>query len=202
MLTKIKNKNAAIELSIGTVVIIVLAMTMLVLGIALIRNIFKGATSAVDLSNDKVISEITTLFSDEGSDVVVKLGADQTAKIKQGSGPFAMAIGARKPDKTAITARDTIKYRLSLDEGVGNCAHSSSYNNANTEKLFKTPVGVDNNFDRFQGSQAFAAIELNIPDGVPLCTQKVFIDVKEKGQSNFYAGNFFIIEVQKKGFLG
>ena len=90
-----KNKKAAIELSIGTVVIIVLAMSMLVLGIALIRNIFKGATGVVDLSNDKVLEEITSLFSDEGSDIVVKLGADQTAKIKQDSGPFSVGIGAR-----------------------------------------------------------------------------------------------------------
>ena len=60
-----KNKKAAIELSIGTVVIIVLAMTMLIMGVVLVRNIFSGATSSVDTLNDKVKGEITSLFSEE-----------------------------------------------------------------------------------------------------------------------------------------
>ena len=201
MLTKIKNKNAAIELSIGTVVVIVLAMSMLVLGIVLIRNIFAGATKSVDILNDRVIGEITSLFADEGSDVIVKLGADQTVKIKQGSGPFRVAIGARKSDSSQLT-RDTIQYKLVLDTSQGNCASSSSYGLAKTKQLFKTVLDTYSDFDRFQGSQAFALVELNIPDGTPLCTQEVNIDIKEKTATAAYAGNFFIIEVQKKGFLG
>ena len=63
-LTKIKNKKAAIELSIGTVVIIVLAMSMLILGLVLIRNIFTGATESVDQINDNVRSEIIKLFQE------------------------------------------------------------------------------------------------------------------------------------------
>ncbi len=196
-----KNKKAAIELSIGTVVIIVLAMSMLVLGIALIRNIFKGATGVVDLSNDKVLEEITSLFSDEGSDIVVKLGADQTAKIKQDSGPFSVGIGARKTDRSAITAADDIKYKITLDEDTpGNCYQV--YGDTETEKLFLTPLGTpDRRFDKFEGSQAFAVIQLNVPDAVPLCTQKVYIEVKETGESSYYAGNYFIVEIQEKGFF-
>ena len=202
MIVKIKNKNAAIELSIGTVVVIVLAMSMLVLGIVLIRNIFAGATISVDILNDRVIGEITSLFADEGSYVVVKLGADQTAKIKQGSGPFRIAIGATKTDSSQITSRDAVQYKLTLDTSPGNCASSSSYTEASTKKIFKTTFDNWNSFDKFQGSQTFALVELNIPDGMPLCTQKVNLDVKERASTNSYAGNFFIIEVQKKGFLG
>ena len=199
MLDEIKSKKAAIELSIGTVVIIVLAMSMLVLGIALVRNIFKGATSSVDILNDRVVGEITSLFADEGSDVIVKLGADQTAKIKQGSGPFRIAIGARKSGESGGTqvTRDDITYTLKLDDSEGNCV--KKYGNT-IKSVFVTPLDVSKKFDRIQGSQVFALIELNVKDSTPICTQKVYIDVNIRDDPGPY-GNFFIIEVQKKGFL-
>ena len=48
------NKKAAMELSIGTIVIIVLAMSMLILGLVLIKTIFSGAKYNIDTMNDKV----------------------------------------------------------------------------------------------------------------------------------------------------
>ena len=53
------SKRAAIELSIGTVIIIVLAMSMLILGIVLIRSIFTGATESVNTINEKDKNQIT-----------------------------------------------------------------------------------------------------------------------------------------------
>ena len=40
---KITGKKGAMELSMGTIVILVLAMSMLILGLVLIRTIFMGA---------------------------------------------------------------------------------------------------------------------------------------------------------------
>ena len=57
------NKKGAIELSIGTIVIIVLAMSMLILGLVLIRNIFSGSNDAVGQINTGVISEIQKVFA-------------------------------------------------------------------------------------------------------------------------------------------
>lgn len=204
--TKI-NKKGAIELSIGTVVIIVLAMTMLILGLVLVRNIFTGATENVDTLNEKVKNEIVNLFATGDSNVVVKLGADKTARIKQGSGSFRIAIGARKPDTAVdrtISSRDEIQYKLTLDNSPGNCAASTSTSIGPTEtaKWFTGGVNVAKSFDTFEGSQALALIEVNIPDGAPLCSQKVFIDVFERVSPNTnYAGNFFIIQIEKKGFF-
>ena len=48
-------KKGAIELSIGTVVIIVLAMTMLVLGIVLVRNIFKTNSHRNSFSLKRIV---------------------------------------------------------------------------------------------------------------------------------------------------
>lgn len=199
------NKKGAIELSIGTVVIIVLAMTMLILGLVLVRNIFTGATENVDTLNEKVKNEIVNLFATGDSNVVVKLGADKTARVKQGSGPFRIAIGARKPDTAidrTIRGRDEIQYKLTLDESSGNCAAQALYGKQNTAKFFTGGIEQFKQFDTFEGSQAFALVEVNIPDGSPLCSQKVYVDVAERSSLNTnYAGSFFIIQIEKKGFF-
>jgi len=61
----------AIELSIGTVVIIVLAMSMLILGIVLIRNIFGSATTAITEIDQGVKNEINKLFSENEEKTLV-----------------------------------------------------------------------------------------------------------------------------------
>ena len=50
-LNLMRKKKAAIELSVGTIVVIVLAMSMLILGLVLIRNIFKGSIDNFDALN-------------------------------------------------------------------------------------------------------------------------------------------------------
>ena len=80
----IRNKDGALELSIGTIVVIVIGMSMLILGLVLVRTIFTGSTEAVDVLNEKVQGEIVSLFAAEGSDVVIKLGSDRVVKVKKG----------------------------------------------------------------------------------------------------------------------
>jgi hypothetical protein len=94
---KRKNKRAALELSIGTIVILVLAMSMLILGLILVRTIFSGATDNVSTMNEKVRQEINDLFV-EGQKGVLKL-AEGNAKIKQGD-PFGVAFGIINTGKT------------------------------------------------------------------------------------------------------
>ena len=50
-LSSIKDKHAAMELSMGTIVVVILSVTFLVLAIVLIKDIFSGAKNAVNLSN-------------------------------------------------------------------------------------------------------------------------------------------------------
>lgn len=97
-LRKIKiGKKGALELSIGTIVILVLAMSMLILGLILVRTIFSGATDNVSTMNEKVRQEINDLFV-EGQKGVLKL-AEGNAKIKQGD-PFGVAFGIINTGKT------------------------------------------------------------------------------------------------------
>lgn len=59
-------KKAALELSIGTIIIIVLALTMLILGIVLVRSIMCGAIGLTGELNSKVKKEIGKIFESSG----------------------------------------------------------------------------------------------------------------------------------------
>ena len=85
-----KNKKAALELSIGTIVILVLAMSMLILGLILVRTIFTGAKYNVETMNKKVEGEINKLFVEDQKAVLYL--PNRVAEIKQGK-KFGMAFG-------------------------------------------------------------------------------------------------------------
>jgi len=63
------NKKAAFELSMTTVVIIVLAMVMLALGLTLVKTIFSGAVYTATSLNDQVKNEINKMFEQGGTNV-------------------------------------------------------------------------------------------------------------------------------------
>ncbi len=194
----LKNKKAAIELSVSTIVVIVIAMTMLILGLVLVRSIFTGATESVDNLNDKVKSEISGLFSDERTDIVVKLGSDKTARIKQGTDSFSVGIGARTLDGSK-TDRDRLSYKLTLDQTSDNCVKKIGL--AATKALFITSLNAENKFTDFSGSESYSRVQLKIPKGTTLCTQIVFIDVKDTQSNTDVGGSSFIIEIIKSGFF-
>lgn len=196
-LKKLNNKTAALELSVGTIIIIVIGMSMLILGLILVKNIFGGATESVDELNIKIKNEITGLFASEEKNVVVKLGSQNTARIKQNTLSFNVPIGAATPDGSATT-RERLKYKLSLDE-EGSCF--KEIGQARTERLLKAKTGVEYSFDEFDGSNAFALVEVSIPKGTSLCTQKVLIDVIDTETSAPVGGSFFKIEVIKSGIF-
>ncbi len=77
------SRKGAVELSVGTIVVLVIGMTMLVLGIILVRTIFSGATSSVERIDEGVKDEINKLFSEGDKKVVVKLPNNE-AEIKKG----------------------------------------------------------------------------------------------------------------------
>ncbi|MEK6792962.1 MAG: hypothetical protein AABX96_02415 [Nanoarchaeota archaeon] len=194
-----KNREGALELSIGTIVVIVIGMSMLVLGLVLVRTIFKGSTESVDALNDQVMGEIRNIFGKESGNLVIKLGSTDSIKVKPGADPFKVAIGAQHPDGATAT-RGVLLYKVYLDEkSNGNCFKILGKQRA--ENIFITPLNVWNDFDEFSGSNSFALIEMKIPDGTSSCTQKVYVDMKLKEEAEANSGKVFILEVGKKGLF-
>ena len=195
-----KNREGALELSIGTIVVIVIGMSMLILGLVLVRTIFSGATQSIDSLNDQVQSEILGLFGDGNGNLVIKLGSADTAKVKPGSDPFKLGIGARHPDGLALTGRDSLQYKLTLaDDSDNNCLRILGRERA--ENLFITRLNTWNSFDEFSGSTAFALVQVQVPSGTSRCTQKVNVDMKLKESQAASDGKAFILEVAKEGIF-
>jgi len=63
------NKKAAIELSIGTIVIVVLVMSMLILGMVLVRNIF-SPEETIEITDCKIDSYVEFNCTDGQEGVV------------------------------------------------------------------------------------------------------------------------------------
>lgn len=196
----LKQKKGAIELSIGTVVIIVLAMSMLILGLVLVRNIFTGATESVDILDDKVQNEIKNLFNDESSDVIVKLGSDRTAKIKPGTS-VKVGIGARLPSGESLQDGNRLKFTLSLDELTTSQNCLRVLGKTKTEQIFRTNLNVPVPFLDIDGSNAFGDVEISVPEGTALCTQKVIVKVTDTQGNTLVGQTFFTIEVLKEGLF-
>lgn len=97
-MNKIKSKKAAIELSIGTVVIIVLAMSMLILGIILIRNIFSTATSSITEIDQGVKDEINRLFAENDEKTLIRFPNSGLIEIERGSSNSGFAIAFHNTD--------------------------------------------------------------------------------------------------------
>jgi len=195
----ITDRKAALELSIGTIVVIVIGMSMLILGLVLVRTIFSGSVESVNTINDQVQNEIQDLFGDKTGNVVIKLGSANTAKVKPGSDPFGVAIGAQHPDGASIT-RDTLEYRITLaDDSDNNCVRILGKDRA--EGLFITRVNTWNKFDKFSGSNAFAVIQIEVPSGTAKCTQKVNVDMKLSDVQTASDGDAFILEVTREGLF-
>ncbi|MEM4719686.1 MAG: hypothetical protein QXG18_02380 [Candidatus Pacearchaeota archaeon] len=137
-----KKTKGAMELSIGTIVIIVISMSMLILGIMLVRNIFTGAKYNVDQINDKVRDEISRLFAEETKAIVYL--PNNKLDIRQGeSWGVAFAIKNKAPsqefswetkvndqkvfDKCGITDEDALSFIVSGEKGTTEINSGGTY---------------------------------------------------------------------------
>ena len=101
-------KKAALELSIGTVVVIVIGITMLILGIVFVRNVMCGALGLTGDLNDKVKGEINKLFGSTGAEVQC---------IGSGGEPIKMIPGKLNIVYCGVNAPDSAAYRIEYEDG-------------------------------------------------------------------------------------
>jgi len=200
-----KDKKAAIELSISTVVIIVLGVTMLILGITLVTKIMGFGTDSVDTLSDKVMGEIAGLFAQEGSSVAVKLGSDKTVKIEAGSDPFGISFGAQLPDGAPLNSRDHLKYRLTLEDTnePRSCVMKSGGLAAVQGWFDRTAAfNGDVSFGKIDGSTAAGLIKIRVPKATAECSQRVSIGVVDTtAAAPFIGSDIFVFEVQKESLF-
>lgn len=180
------NKKAALELSIGTVVIIVLAMSMLILGLILVQNIFKGAKYNVDQLNDKVTDEINKLFTEE-KEIVLYL-ANRQAEVKQDDN-FGVAFGI-KNTRRGIASEEQFSYEIVANDP--DLQAQCGITKEEAEALIYP--GRAGSFNLAPGAIYTGLARFNIPKGFTLCTIRYNIEVQVGGEP--YAVELFDVTVE------
>lgn len=179
-------KRAAIEMSIGTIVTIVLAISFLVLGIFLIQRIGKSATSVVDLTDQQLRDQLNNLFSTENKVIIIP--QTDMVPIKQ-EATGGVVVGIKNLQQGA--AASTVFSYVVLADDVSNCGITGTQ----AESWIATGK-VGNNIQLAPGDFDPERVIFRIPTGAPLCIAKYRVNVLVGGQP--YGSAAFNIEVQAK----
>ncbi|MFH1522176.1 MAG: hypothetical protein ABIF18_04425 [archaeon] len=180
-----RNKRGAIEMSIGTIVVIVLAMSMLILGMILIKNIFTGSSQNILQMNDKVKDQINRLFVEDKRTVVYL--PNQIAKIKQNE-DWGVAFGIKN------LARGTIepgRFHYDVTVSDPDVRQKCGVDERTIEGWIKT--GRADDMVVAPGQSYFGIVRFMVPENSPLCTIRFHVDVTMDNQP--YATDFFDVEV-------
>lgn len=103
---KLSNKTGAMELSISTIVIIVIALTMLILGIVLVRSIMCSAIQLTSDTSNAAGKEVNKLFEANGGEVQCIGGESNLPTLIPGK-TSVITCGVR--------AKATAKYSFTID---------------------------------------------------------------------------------------
>jgi hypothetical protein len=179
---KNRNKKAAIELSMATIVVLVIAMSMLILGLVLVRTIFSGAKYNVEQMNKKVEAEIGKLFA-EDKPVILYL-PNNLAEMQQGK-VFNLAFGIKNFEKTQ-------KLKWTTEVQDDNIAKKCGIKETDAQKWIST--GGSGNADIKSGQSYYDTILFNIPAGevsdVSTCIVKFRLVVKNEDGSPYTTAPF------------
>jgi len=170
----IKTKKGAIELSISTIVIVVLAMSMLILGLVLIKDIFEGTKYNVKELNKQVEAEINKLFNEKGDKVVIYLPDKNTIEIAQGKS-FGVAFGVRNTAE-GETAPGKFSYKVEASDIQTGCKLTLAQAN---EYII---LGAKGSFDLSPGKSHSDSFKIQPPESAPLCQVKYYLSVVKDNQ--------------------
>jgi len=184
-----KSKRAAMEMSVGTIVTIVLLVTVLILGVVLIKNIFTSAKSVVDLTDQQLRNEINKLFSEESkisiypSTRLVEMKQETTDGV--GIGIKNLLTGASGDNKffyNVVVSDSNIQSKCGINAGVA----EGWIVTGKSEKDIPIP----------SGDFSAQRVLFEVPVGAPLCTIRFRVNVEANGAN--YATDFFDLKVKAK----
>ena len=146
----LNGKRGAVELSITTIVVVVIGIVLLTLGLIWVRGIFGRLGGTTSSAFDKVDAEITSIFGDVGEPIILSPPA---IKLKRGETKTALLILSNTEGQTinnVIAQKDTANSDLAT--GRIDCLfadtlkdNSLSYNLGSDQQAKLTIVIKDNN---------------------------------------------------------
>ncbi|MBS3075892.1 hypothetical protein J4429_05550 [Candidatus Pacearchaeota archaeon] len=185
-----KSKKGAMELSVGTIVILVLAMSMLILGLVLVRTIFSSATGAITEVDKGVKDAISKAFADSDKKLVMYPTA-RKIEIKQRTQGEGFAFSVRNLDNED---RD-FKYSVYVDKEfniITKCKIKASDADSWTDVNSGTIT-----LGRGAAMDSARLVTLTIPEGAPLCTIPFVVDIKYNDGS-YYSSDQMLLTIKPK----
>ena len=170
----INRKKAAMEMSIGTIVTIVLLMTVLIMGLVLVRTIFKTQTENIVAIDEAVKSEITKLFAEDNSRKIIILPPRREISLKKGeSGGFAFAIRNDEPSTGSFS------YDVSVMEIAVSCQMTTEA----AESLISLGRSGSNILILSGSKLDPVHVNFRIPESASICDIRYGLNVQKDGQA-------------------
>lgn len=182
-----QNRSGQMEMSVGTIVTIVLLVTLLILGVVLIKNIFTSAKGVVDLTDQQLRSEISKLFSTD--DKISIYPGTRLIEIKQEATDGA-GIGIKNLLQ-GTSGNTKFSYVVSAED-VSNCGVTAA-----VAESWITVGRTATDLSIASGDIASRKVLFNIPLGAPLCTSRFKVDVTQ-GNGIAYADDYFDLKIDAK----
>jgi hypothetical protein len=157
---KKRGKKAAMELSIGTIVILVIGMSMLILGLIFVRKIMCSGIIITEQISTSVENEIKGLFNVD--DYGVRCLGEEGEEVKIGD-------GGRRQIPCVIKTDETMEYELKIKsiESIKGVS-TNAVQNWILDKDWKGSVST--------GDKTVPVVILDVPKNVDATTLKLTIE--------------------------
>lgn len=168
------NSKGAMEMSVGTIVTIVLLMSVLVLGLFFVQRIFTSGSNAIDSIDSQVQSEINQLFSD-GANKVAVFPTSRDISLKRGdSVPKGFAFSVYNDNNEPSSS---FSYTINADD-VTDCGSTMTKQIADSYVL-----GGTGTFNLGPASilENARLVRFSVPESAPGCTIFYNLEVKRNG---------------------
>ncbi|MFA5993187.1 MAG: hypothetical protein WC796_05770 [Candidatus Pacearchaeota archaeon] len=163
-----KSKRGAIELSMTTIVVVVLALTLLIMGFVLIRSIMCTAIGMTGTINDKITQQINDFFSESGEEVYC-IGQADAVKVSTGMNNIFCGFNSKTNAEYTIK----IKEIKALSNTIPKDTPFTSWIADKVESISISP----------DQKEARKTVTMQIPDDAPEGAIRIIIEVKKAGAS-------------------
>jgi len=185
------SKKGAMEMSMGTIVTIVLLVSVLVMGIFFIQRISKSATGVIDLTDQQLRNEINKLFSEE-TKLSVYPGT-RLVEIKQET-TDGVGFGIRNL-LTGQAGTKTFSYEVVVADSDADLNNKCGIDKTTALSWIVTGKS-ETSIPIPSGDYSVQKVLFEIPTGSPLCTIRYRVNVNAEGTA--YATDFFDIKIKAK----
>ncbi len=174
-----RHKKAAMEMSMGVIVTIILLVSVLILGIFLVQKIFSSATSAVELSDQAITNELNKLFSEDKKVAIYPPTRRLEIDIEEDSGVGIVIKNLIRGG----TGNERFGYDVQVAD-TGDCRETA-------EQIARWMVIGDSRTGIAipSGEPSVQRVEFRIPTGTSLCRARFSVEVNVDGtpyQSEFF----------------